>query len=306
MAKSHTTVAADLRGRRRVGESVIRAILLGCALASVVTTLGILLTLAGETLSFFGEIRVWDFLLGTRWAPGFSEPTYGVLPLLKGTLFVTGIGILVAIPLGLSIAIYLSEYAPERLRRVLKPVLELLAGIPTVVLGFFALYFVTPLLQNAIPGLEIFNVLSGGLVVGVMITPTIASLSEDAMRAVPLGLREAAFGLGAGRRRVASRVVMPAALSGIVAAIILGFARAIGETMIVAIAVGNCPTMSFDPRVCQSTMTGAIVNVATGDTPAGSLEFRALFAVGSTLFAVTFILNYLSHRIVRRFREVYD
>lgn len=307
MAKSSAAVGPDsLRGRRRVGEGVIKGLLLACALASLVTTIGILFTLVGETLAFFRESSLWAFLTGTRWAAGFSEPSYGVLPLLKGTFYVTGIGMLVAIPLGLAIAVYLSEYAPRRVRTVLKPALELLAGIPTVVLGFFALYFVTPMLQSIIPGLEIFNVLAGGIVVGVMITPTIASLSEDAMRAVPQGLREAAFGLGAGRRRVALRVVMPAALSGIVSSIILGFARAIGETMIVAIAVGNCATMSFDPRVCNATMTGAIVGLATGDTPAGSIEFRALFALGSTLFAITYVLNYLSHRVVRRFREAYE
>lgn len=281
--------------------------MLGCALLSIVTTLGILFTLVGETLNFFREVPILDFLTGRDWAPGFQEASFGVLPLINGTLYVAAIAMVVAIPLGLATAIYLSEYAPDRVRRILKPMLELLAGIPTVVLGFFALNFVTKVvLQNVIPGVEIFNALSAGIVVGIMIIPTIASLSEDAMSAVPGSLREAAYGLGSGKRRVALRVVMPAALSGIVASIILGLARAIGETMILTLAAGNCPVLTADPRVCVGTMTGAIVNLSLGDTPAGSLEFRALFALGTTLFVMTFLLNYVSHRIVRRFREVYE
>lgn len=282
--------------------------LFACAGVTILTTIGILVALAGETFAFFSEISPIAFFTGTNWAPTFGRnASFGVLPLINGTLLVAAIGTVVAVPLGLAIAIYLSEYASARVRKVLKPALETLAGIPTVVLGFFALNFVTNVvLKTIIPGVETFNALSAGIVVGIMIVPTIASLSEDAMRAVPDSLREAAFGLGAERRRVALRVVVPAALSGIVAAAILGLARAIGETMIVAIAAGNQPLLSFNPLEGIQTMTAYIVQISLGDTPAGSLAFHTIFAVGSTLFALTFLLNYLSYLIVRRFREVYD
>lgn len=275
---------------------------------TILTTVGILVSLLGETVAFFSEISPLRFFTGTRWAPTFGRnAAFGVLPLINGTLLVAAIGTLVAVPLGLAIAIYLSEYASPRVRKILKPALEILAGIPTVVLGFFALNFVTNVvLKSIIPGVETFNALSAGIVVGIMIVPTIASLSEDAMRAVPQGLREAAFGLGADRRRVALRVVVPAALSGIVAAAILGLARAIGETMIVAIAAGNQPLLSFNPLEGIQTMTAYIVQISLGDTPQGSLAFHTIFAVGSTLFALTFLLNYVSFLVVRRFREVYD
>lgn len=220
---------------------------------------------------------------------------------------VAAIGIVVAVPLGIAIAIYLSEYAPERVRSVLKPFLEVLAGIPTVVLGYFALNFITGvLLKNVIPGIEQFNALSAGIVVGIMIVPTIASLSEDAMRAVPQGLREASYGIGATKRLTALKVVLPAATSGVVAAVILGLSRAIGETMIVAIAGGNEPKMTFNPLVGIQTMTASIVQISLGDTPTGSISYRTIFAVGSSLFVLTFILNIVSQRIVRRFREVYE
>lgn len=301
-------ISADLRGRRRPAETVVRGALFVCAAATVLTTAGIVLALAGETVRFFRDASPAEFFGGTQWAPTFGRnASFGVLPLINGTLMVAAIGTLVAVPLGLAIAIYLSEYAPDRVRAVLKPFLEVLAGIPTVVLGFFALTFVTQvLLKNVVPGIETFNALSAGIVVGIMIVPTIASLSEDAMRAVPGGLREASYGLGAGRRTTALRVVVPAALSGIVAAVILGLARAIGETMIVAIAAGNQPRMSFNPLQGIQTMTASIVQISLGDTPAGSLAYRTIFAVGSTLFVMTFVLNFLSVRIVRRFKEGYE
>lgn len=297
-----------LRGRRRPGEAAIKGVLFACALVTILTTVGILASLAGETFSFFADVSPVTFFTGTTWAPTFgANASFGVLPLITGTILVALIGTLVAIPLGLATAIYLSEYASPRVRRILKPALEILAGIPTVVLGFFALNFVTNVvLKTILPGVETFNALSAGIVVGIMIVPTIASLSEDAMRAVPQGLREAAFGLGAENRRVALRVVLPAALSGIVAASILGLARAIGETMIVSIAAGNQPLLSFNPLEGIQTMTAYIVQISLGDTPAGSIAYRTIFAVGSTLFVLTFLLNYLSFRVVRRFREAYD
>lgn len=297
-----------LHGRRRPGEAVVRVLLFACAAVTVLTTAGIVLSLAGETIAFFGDVSPLRFFGGTTWAPTFgTRASFGVLPLIAGTLLVASIGIAVAVPLGFAIAVYLSEYAPERVRRILKPFLELLAGIPTVVLGFFALNFVTTVvLKRVVPGIETFNALSAGIVVGVMIVPMIASLSEDAMRAVPFGLREAAFGLGATRREVSLKVVTPAALSGISAAVILGLARAIGETMIVAVAAGNQPQMTFNPLRGVQTMTAFIVQISLGDTPAGSIAYRTIFAVGSTLFVMTFALNAISNRIVRRFRQVYD
>jgi phosphate transport system permease protein len=260
-----------------------------------------------ETVDFFREVPLAEYFLGTTWAPTFSPPHFGVLPLISATLLITGIAAILAFPLGLGTAIYLSEYANPRVRKIVKPVLEVLAGIPTVVLGYFALTFVTPtLLQSLVPGTRIFNALSAGLVVGAMIIPLVASISEDAMRAVPGSLREAAYGMGATRRTVATRVVVPAALSGIAAAFILGLSRAIGETMIVAIASGQIPNLSIDPREAMETMTAFIVQVSLGDTPAGSTAYKTIFAVGTTLFAMTLGLNVLSHRIVRRFRERYE
>lgn len=275
---------------------------------TVLTTLGIILSLASETISFFREVSPGKFFGGTEWAPTFGRnATFGVLPLINGTLLVAAIGMVVAVPLGLGIAIYLSEYAPDRLRRIVKPFLEILAGIPTVVLGFFALNFVTSvLLKKIIPGVEPFNALSAGIVVGLMIVPTIASLSEDAMRAVPGSLREASYGLGSSKRTTALRVVFPAAISGIVASLILGLSRAIGETMIVAIAGGNQPQVTFNPLEGIQTMTAYIVQISLGDTPTGSTAYRTIFALGTTLFAMTLVLNVVSNRIVRRFREAYE
>jgi phosphate transport system permease protein len=298
----------SLKGRRRPTETVVHVLLRACAAITILTTLGIVLTLAGETIGFFREISPLKFFTGTSWAPTFGDnATFGVLPLINGTLLVAGIGILVAVPLGLAIAIYLSEYAPERVRRVLRPFLEILAGIPTVVLGFFALNFVTQVvLKKVFPGIEVFNALSAGIVVGVMIVPTIASLSEDALRAVPASLREAGYGMGASKRTVSLRVVLPAAVSGVVAATILGLSRAIGETMIVALAAGNQPQMTFNPLKGVQTITASIVQISLGDTPAGSVAYRTIFALGTTLFFMTLALNVVSFWVVRRFRQVYE
>jgi phosphate transport system permease protein len=300
--------APDLRGRPRRVERLIAGLLRLCAGVTVFTTFAIVLTLLGETIGFFGEVSPGEFFGSTKWAPTFgSNASFGVWPLVNGTLLVAGIGILTAVPLGLLIAVYLAEYAPPRVRRVLKPFLEVLAGLPTVVLGFFALNFVTQvLLKNLVPGIETFNALSAGLVVGLMIVPTIASLSEDAMRAVPIGLREAGYGIGAPKRTVALRVVFPAAMSGIVASVVLGLARAVGETMIVAIAAGNQPQMSFNPLEGIQTMTAFIVQVSLGDTPYGSTAYRTIFSVAALLFVMTFALNLISQRIARRFREAYE
>jgi phosphate transport system permease protein len=293
--------------RRRVGERLIKGALLACGVLSVATTFAIIASLAAETVDFFRDVPIPEYFTGTRWAPTFSPPHFGVLPLVSATLLMTAIAAIVAFPLGLGTAIYLSEYADSRVRKVVKPFLEVLAGIPTVALGYFALTFVTPsLVQRLVPGTRIFNALSAGLVVGVMIIPLIASISEDAMRAVPRSLREAAYGMGAARRTVAARVVVPAALSGIAAAFILGLSRAIGETMIVTIAGGLNPNLTLDVREPMEAMTAFIVQVSLGDTPAGSTAYKTIFAVGTTLFAMTLGLNVLSHRIVRRFRERYE
>jgi phosphate transport system permease protein len=288
-------------------ESAIKAVLVACGVLTILTTVGILLSLASETIAFFSDVSPVEFFTGTSWAPTFAAPAFGVLPLINGTLMVTGIAVVFAVPVGLAIATYLSEYAPPQVRRVLKPFLEILAGIPTVVLGFFALSFVTPvLLKSIFSDIDTFNALSAGLVVGLMIVPTIASLSEDALRAVPHSLREGAYALGATKRISALKIMVPAALSGISASIILAASRAIGETMIVAIAANSAPRMSFNPLEGLQTMTAFIVQVTLGDAPAGSTAYKTIFAVGSTLFAMTFVLNAISIRIVRRFKEVYE
>lgn len=305
---TRTEDVPDLRGRPRRVEQLMSGLLRLCAGVTVFTTFAIVLTLLGETIGFFREVSPGAFFGGTQWAPTFgANASFGVWPLINGTLLVAGIGILTAVPLGLLVAVYLAEYASPKARRILKPFLEILAGLPTVVLGFFALNFVTQvLLKNLIPGIETFNALSAGLVIGLMIVPTIASLSEDAMRAVPQGLREAGYGIGAPKRTVALRIVFPAALSGIISSVVLGLARAVGETMIVAIAAGNQPQMSFNPLKGIQTMTAFIVQVSLGDTPYGSTAYRTIFAVASVLFVMTFALNVISHRIARRFREVYE
>ena len=287
-------------------EGVIERGLFLCALLSVGTTIGIIAVLAAETAAFLSEVPILEFLFGTEWTPLFSTPRFGVLPLVVGTTLVSLIAMLVALPMGLLSAIYLSEYADSRVRRVLKPVLELLAGIPTVVYGYFALLFVTPLLQRFIPNLAGFNALGPGIVMGVMILPLVSSLSEDAMRAVPNGLREGSYALGATRMQTSLRVVVPAAFSGITAAFILAISRAIGETMIVAIAAGQQPRLTWDPTVPIETMTTYIVQVSLGDTPQGRLEYRTIFAVGMLLFLGTFGLNLVSAWLRERYREEYS
>ena len=277
------------------------------ALVSVLTTTGIVLSLVGETIEFFGEVGVGEYLLGTKWTPLFEPASFGVLPLVAGTFLVTGIAMLVAIPLGLAAAIYLSEYAGARVRKTIKPVLELLAGVPTVVFGYFALTFFTPEILRGI-GVEvgIFNALSAGIIVGFLIVPTVASISEDAMTAVPASLREGAFGLGASKLQVTLRVVFPAALSGIVASIVLGVSRAVGETMVVLIAAGLQPYWGADPREPAATMTAFIGATAKGDVATGSTAYKTIFAVGTTLFVITLIMNLISIRFVRRYRQVYE
>jgi phosphate transport system permease protein len=266
---------------------------------------GIIAVLAVETVAFLREVPVLEFLFGTQWTPLFAAPRFGVLPLVAGTALVSLIAMAVALPMGLMSAVYLSEYASERVRRLVKPVLEVLAGVPTVVYGYFALLFVTPLLQQFIPGLSSFNALGPGIVMGIMILPLVSSLSEDAMRGVPRGLREGSYALGATRAETSLRVVLPAAFSGVMAACILAVSRAVGETMIVAIAAGQQPRLTLDPTVPIETMTAYIVQVSLGDTPAGTLEYRTIFAVGMLLFLGTFTLNLASTWLRERYREVY-
>ena len=287
-------------------EVVIERGLFLCALLSVGTTIGIIAVLAVETAAFLREVPITEFLFGTEWTPLFSTPSFGVLPLVAGTALVSLIAMLVALPMGLLSAIYLSEYANSRVRRVLKPVLELLAGVPTVVYGYFALLFVTPLLQQFIPQLATANALSPGIVMGIMILPLVSSLSEDAMRAVPNGLREGSYALGATKMQTSLRVVVPAAFSGITAAFILAVSRAVGETMIVAIAAGQQPNLTWNPTEQVETMTAYIVQVSLGDTPQGTIEYRTIFAVGMLLFIGTFGLNVVSAWLRQRYREEYS
>jgi phosphate transport system permease protein len=302
-----SAVPLSLRSERKhYGEKLIQVALGLCALVSVITTVGIVASLLLPAIEFFGEISLIEFFTGTIWAPLFEPGSFGVVPLLAGTLSVTFWAILVAIPLGLGAAIYLSEYASPARRAVLKPMLEVLAGIPTVVYGYFALTAVTPLLRQVGVHVEIFNVLAGGLVMGVMLIPTVASLSEDAMSAVPRALRDGAYGLGADKLQVSTRVVVPAAISGIVASFVLAISRAIGETMIVLIAVGQQAKLTLDPRQSIETMTAFIGATGNGDLPTGSIEYKTIFAVGLTLFAITFAMNVVSIRLVRKYREVYD
>lgn len=276
-------------------------------MVTALTTVGIVLVLVFETLGFFAEVSVWEFFTGTVWAPLIAPRSFGVLPLVSGTLLVAAIAILVAMPLGLVTAIYLAEYAGRRTRSIVKPFLEILAGIPTVVFGFFALTFVTPnLIQPLIPGTNVFNALSAGIVVGLMVLPMVATISEDALAAVPKALREAAHALGATKLEVSLRVVVPAALSGIIASFILAVSRAVGETMAVAIAAGSTPVLTLDPTQSVQTMTGYIAQVSLGDTPQSSLEFKTIFAVGMTLFVMTLVLNVASQIFVRRYRNVYQ
>jgi len=295
----------------RYGERVIYYLLAGCAAISVITTTAIVISLLLPSVDFFGEVSPGDFFFGTDWGPTFEPPAFGVLPIVVGTLSVTFWSLLFAIPIGLGAAIYLSEYASRRARRVIKPALEVLAGIPTVALGFFGLVVLTPALQSIWPGFlggepAIFNALAGGLAIGLLIVPIIASVSDDAMSAVPGGLREGAYALGATKAKVATKVVFPAALSGIVASIILASSRAIGETMIVLLAAGNTPNLTFNPLESIQAMTAFIATTATGDIATGSITYKTVFAVALLLFAMTLVMNLLSIRLVRKYREVYE
>lgn len=277
-----------------------------CSFVTILTTIGIIIVLLLDTVRFFSDVSVLDFLTDTQWTPLFSEKHFGILPLLSGTLLTTTIAILVAVPLGLIIAVYLNEYASAKFTGMVKPILEILAAIPTVVYGFFALQFVTPLLQKIIPGLQGFNALSPGLVMGIMILPYITSLSEDALRAVPGSIREGSYGIGATKFQTAFRVMIPAASSGIIVSVILAVSRALGETMIVAIAAGQEPKLTFNPKESVETITTYIVQVSMGDVPQDSLEYRTIFAAGLTLFIFTFILNNLSFWMRKRFQNKYE
>ena len=302
------TPVGSLAGRRarHWNERLIEALLLLCALTSIVTTVGIVVVLATETWHFFTAVSIIEFFTDTRWTPLFRPQHFGVLPLVAGTMLVTVGAAAICLPLGLGSAIFLSEYAAQGLRDLLKPLLEVLAGIPTVVYGFFALTLVTPFLKHFVPGLQVFNALSASLVMGIMILPMVASLSEDAMRAVPRSLREAAYGLGATKFEVSTRVVVPAALSGIGASFVLAISRALGETMIVALAAGSTPKLTFNPLESIEAMTAYIVRVGLGDTPAGTIEYKTIFAVAATLFAMTLVMNILNQWLLARFREVYE
>jgi phosphate transport system permease protein len=290
----------DILGSAPASERVALWIFRACGALSIFVTLGIVFVLLSESFGFFREVSLGRFFGDTQWTPLFDDKHYGVWPLLCGTLLTTLIAVAVAIPIGLFAAIYLSEFASERVRRILKPTLELLAGVPTVVYGYFALTFVTPLLQKLVPSLAGFNALAPGVVMGLMIVPIVASLSEDAIFAVPPSLREGAYALGAGKFSTIWRVVVPSAFSGIGASVILGFSRAVGETMVVAIAAGQQPNLTLDPRVPIETMTAYIVQVSLGDTPTGTVEYRTIFAVGLCLFGITLLLNLLSHWLRRR------
>jgi phosphate transport system permease protein len=308
-AASRRPEAPSLRAaRRRFGETFIKGLLLVAALISLLTTTGIVYALLEETIVFFGQVGVGEFLFGTKWTPLFGSASFGVLPLVAGTLATTLIGLLVAIPLGLGAAIYLSEYARPRVRKTIKPALELLAGIPTIVFGYFALTFFTPEILRGFAGLNvgIFNALAAGIIIGFLIIPIVASISEDAMRSVPQSLREGAFGLGASKIQVTLRVVFPAALSGIVASVVLAMSRAVGETMVVVIAGGLQPQWGADVGKSMETLTAFIAATAKGDVPTGSIEYKTLFAVGMTLFLITLVLNIVSIRFVRKYRQVYE
>ena len=292
--------------KKNISERAIALVLLLSTMLSILVTAGIIFVLLFEALKFFGEISFWEFISGTRWTPLFSSKHFGVLALVAGTTLTAVLAMVVALPLGLLSAIYLSEYAPDKVRKPVKPIMEVLAGIPTVVYGYFALLFVTPILRQISGDISVFNALSASIVMGIMILPMVSSLSEDAMRSVPRTLREGAYALGSTKLEVSTLVVVPAALSGIVSAFILAVSRAIGETMIVTIAAGQNPNFTLNPFVPIETMTAYIVQVSMGDTPAGSIEFETIFAVALLLFAITLAMNLLSQYVVSRFREEYE
>jgi len=304
-----TSLVRRPSGRSRF-EAVIKALLFGAATVSIATTLAIVFSLLQETIAFFGDVPVGDYLFGTKWTPQFAgdQQSFGVLPLIWGTLYLTGIGLVVAIPVGVLSGIYLSEFAPRRVRKVVKPLLELLAGVPTIVFGYFALTFFTPEVLRGALGLGVnqFNALAAGIILGVLVVPTIATLVEDSMSAVPQSLREGAAGLGANKVQTAIRVVFPAALSGVVAALVLGASRAIGETVIILIAGGQQANLSLNPYESYQSMAAFIAATARGDIPTGSIEYETIFVVGMTLFVFTLILNIISIRLVRKYRQVYE
>lgn len=300
---NRSTPAHPLRGGTPLTERVVEFLLTGCGVISIFTTVGIIGVLAFEAFEFLRDVGLTALLFDTQWTPLFSEKHFGIWPLVCGTVVTSTIAICVAVPLGLFSATYLSEFAKPSHRKALKPALELLAGVPTIVYGYFALVTVTPFLQRFIPGIASFNGLSAGLIMGIMITPLVASLTEDALYAVPRSLREASFALGAGRMQTIIRVVMPAAMSGIASSVILALSRAVGETMVVAIAAGQQPQLTLDPRGSLETMTTYIVQVSMGDTPTGTVEYRTIFVIGSFLFLMTLGMNVLSYRLARRFRE---
>ncbi|PTR16703.1 MULTISPECIES: phosphate ABC transporter permease subunit PstC [unclassified Nitrosospira] len=291
--------------RRHLGERVIEALLFLMAFLSVAITLAIVAMLVKESVVFFEHVPLWDFLTDTQWTPLFDDAHYGILPLVSGTVVSSAVALLVAIPMGTITAIYLSEFAPFTVREVAKPFLELLGGVPTVVYGYFALLFVTPLLQKIIPGLPGFSLLSAGLVMGIMIIPYVSSMAEDAMRAVPMNLREGSYAMGATKFQTAIRVVMPAAFSGIAAAYILGISRAVGETMVVAVAAGMQPNLTWNPMEPAATITAYIVQVSLGDLPHGSIGYQTIFAAGLTLLLLTLAFNIVGHVLRKRYREVY-
>lgn len=292
---------------RRAREALIHVLLLACALVSVATTLGIIVVLVHQSIPLFREVSLWAFLTGTRWAPLLEPRSFGVLPLVAGTVLIAGGALLIAVPIGLCTSIYLSEYAPGWVRQIGKPFLEILAGVPTVVYGYFALVFITPeVLRRLLPQTEIFNGASASIVVGIMIIPTISSLCDDAFRAVPRSLREAAYAVSATKLEVSTRVVLPAAMSGVVAAVLLALARAIGETMAVVLAAGMTPKLTLNPLESIQTMTAYIVQVSLGDTPPYTVEYHSIFGVGLALFAMTLGVNLLAQRVLRRFREQYE
>jgi phosphate transport system permease protein len=293
------------RASRHMLERVVETVLLLCALFSVFVTAGIVWVLISESLLFFEHVPLWQFLTDTQWTPLFDDAHYGIVVLLSGTLVSSLVALAVAIPLGTIIALYLSEFAPFTVREVAKPFLELLGGVPTVVYGYFALLYVTPALQQLIPGLPGFNMLSAGLVMGIMIIPYVSSVSEDAMRSVPMSMREGSYAMGATRFQTAIRVVTPAALSGIAAAYILGISRAVGETMILAIAAGMQPNLTWNPLEPAATITAFIVQVALGDLPHGSIGYQTIFAAGLTLMLITLLFNILGHMLKRKFRQAY-
>ncbi len=293
------------RASRHIKEKVIESILFLAALVSVFTTLGIVYILISESVVFFRHVPLWDFLTDTQWTPLFDDAHFGIMVLMSGTLVSSGVALLVAIPLGTVIAVFLSEFSGPRLRETVKPMLELLSGVPTIVYGYFALMFITPLLQKFMPELPGFNLLSAGIVMGIMIIPTVSSIAEDAMRAVPMNLREGSYAMGATRFQTAVKVVVPAAFSGIMAAYILGISRAVGETMILAVAAGMQPNLTWNPTEPAATITAYIVQVALGDLPHGSVGYQTIFAAGLTLMLMTLVFNILGYWLRKKYRERY-